>query len=74
MRKDNICKDYNNNFLKTPFFLAALRGLWDLSSPTRDRTRAPLQWKRGVLTTGPPGNSQKNLLTHETGIIIFSPL
>ena len=23
------------------FFLAALHGLWDLSSPTRDRTRAP---------------------------------
>ena len=36
--------------------------MWDLSSPTRDRTHAPptprpLQWKRRVLTTGPPGNS-----------------
>ena len=29
-------------------------GMWDLSSPTRDGT---LQWKRRVLTTGPPGNS-----------------
>ena len=28
--------------------------MWDLSSPTRDRT---LQCKRGVLTTGPPGKS-----------------
>ena len=32
-------------------------GMGDLSSRTRDRTRAPLQWKRGVLTTGPPGKS-----------------
>ena len=42
--------------------LVAVRGLscgelWDLSSPTRDRTRAPLHWERGVLTTGPPGKS-----------------
>ena len=28
--------------------------MWDLSSPTRD-----LQWKRGVLNTGPPGKSQE---------------
>ena len=38
-------------------------GMWDLSSPTRDRIQnsSPLQWKRRVLTTGPPGkplNSQ----------------
>ena len=33
-------------------------GLWDLSSPTRDRTQRPLPWKHEVLTTGPPGNSQ----------------
>ena len=30
----------------------------DLSSPTRDRTRVPPRWKRGVLTTGLPENSQ----------------
>ena len=30
---------------------------WHLSSPTRDRTHAPLHWKHGVLTTGPPGKS-----------------
>ena len=27
------------------------------SSPTRDRTRAPLHWEHGVLSTGPPGKS-----------------
>ena len=31
-------------------------GMWDLSSPTRDRTPASLYWEHGVLTTGPPGN------------------
>ena len=30
-------------------------GLQDLSSRTRDQTRAPLQWKLGFLTTAPPG-------------------
>ena len=41
--------------------LAVPCGMWDPSSPTRDRTRAslppPQQWKRGVPTTGPAGNS-----------------
>ncbi|XP_061049156.1 solute carrier family 49 member 4 isoform X3 [Eubalaena glacialis] len=32
-------------------------GMQDLSSPTRDRTRAPCTWKCGILTTGPPGKS-----------------
>ena len=32
-------------------------GMWDLSSPTRDRTHVPLQWKHGDLITGPPGKS-----------------
>ena len=36
--------------------------MWNLSSPTRDRTRVPLQWKHGVLTTGPPGKSQGPVL------------
>ena len=31
----------------------------DLTFPTNDQTHtAPLQWKRGVLTTGPPAKSQ----------------
>ena len=38
-------------------------GMQDLSSPTRDQTHAPLQWKHRVLTIGPPGKSQlKELL------------
>ena len=40
------------------YFLALLPDMWDLSSPTRDRTHAPLHWKCGILTTGPPGMSQ----------------
>ena len=39
------------------FFLAALQGLWDLSSLTGNGTQAPQQRKRRVLTTGPPGKS-----------------
>ena len=35
------------------FFLAGLCSTWDLRSPTKDRTPLSLQWKRGVLTTGP---------------------
>ena len=34
------------------------RDLYDLSSPTRYQTLGPWQGNRGVLTTGPPGNSQ----------------
>ena len=45
--------------LKNVFLLAASPGLWDLSSPTRDWT---LPWRRGVLTTGPPGKSLENFL------------
>ena len=43
------------NLKKIYLFMAMLGGLRDLCSPIRDRTCAPLQWKRGVLTTGPPG-------------------
>ena len=45
------------------FFLAAPRGLQDLSSPTWDQTCGPLQWKHRALTTRLPGKSH-NLLTH----------
>ena len=37
-------------------FLAALHGMWDFSSPTRDRTHTPYSGST-VLTTGPPGDS-----------------
>ena len=35
------------------FFFATWHSIWDLSTPSRDCTYT-LQWKRGVLTTGPP--------------------
>ena len=36
--------------------LAVPHGMWDLSSSTKDWIdRCPMQWKCGVLTTGPPG-------------------
>ena len=38
-------------------FLVKSHGMWALSSPTRDQTCAPLQWKCQVLTTGPPDMS-----------------
>ena len=38
------------------FFLVAPHSMWDLSSP-QGLNPSPLQWKRGVLTTGPPGKS-----------------
>ena len=37
-------------------FLAVPHGMWDLSSP-QGLNPCPLQWKPGVLTTGPPGKS-----------------
>lgn len=37
-------------------FLAALCGLQDPSSQTRDSNRGPQKWKLSVLTTGPRGN------------------
>ena len=38
------------------FFLAAPTGMWDLGSPTRDRTCAPCSGST-FLATGPPGKS-----------------
>jgi len=37
------------------------QGLWDLSSPIRDQTHIP-SLEGEVLTTGPPGKSQKGFL------------
>ena len=44
------------------FFLAAPHSLWDLSSPTRDRTQDPGRGKHGALNTGLPGRSSKAVL------------
>ena len=43
--------NYRANYL---FFLAMLCGMWDPSSLTTDHT---LEWKHGILNTGPPGKS-----------------
>ena len=51
------------------FFVATLRGMYDLSSLTRGRTCAPLQWRRGVLTTVPAGKS----LNYTFPFTVFTP-
>ena len=51
-----------NKTISFLFVLAMLYGMWDLSSPTRDRTCAPLQWEHGVLIIGSPGKSQDCIL------------
>ena len=64
MRVDNDIQTLDNagftcSHVLFCFVLAATRGLWDLSSPTRDRPNpVPLQWKHAVLTTGPSGQSR----------------
>ena len=47
--------------------LAVLCGMQDLSVPTRGQTCAPLQWTRGALTTGPPGNSSGSTFVFPLG-------
>ena len=44
------------------FPLAVLHSLWDLF-PDEGSNSGPMQWKQGVLTTGPPGNSHGVLFT-----------
>ena len=50
------CSKWNQQNLGV--FLATVGGLWNSSSPIRDWTWAPQQWKRRVLTTGPPEKPQ----------------
>ena len=52
------------------FLLTTLHGLQDLSSPSRDLTRAP-QWKWRVLTTGQPGNSSLSLANSNSCQTLF---
>ena len=49
------------------YFLGTLCNMWAFSSPTTDcyyscKGNTPLRGKHGVLTTGPPGKSQKGRL------------
>ena len=53
-------------------FFTIPRGLWDINSLTRDSTQAP-RWKRGVLTTGLPGNSLFFFFNFHN-IILFMPI
>lgn len=50
---------------------AALHGRQDLSFLTRDWTHAPLQWKHGVLTPGPPGKSQEAFFFFKQELLVI---
>ena len=53
--------------LDTSFFLATLRGMWDLV-PGPGIEPGPLQWEHRVLTTGPPGKSLFWILLHKSPV------
>ena len=53
----NTCFLFFTCSLKNFFLGVALHSMWNPSSLTRDQICAPLHWKYGVLTTGPPGKS-----------------
>ena len=40
------------------YLSATPRGMQDLNAPDQGWNPCALQWKHGVLTTGPPGNSE----------------
>ena len=44
-------------------------GLWNLSSPTRDRTRTPCIGRRSLLTTGLPGKCLQKFLSFVSLVI-----
>ena len=48
----------------TFFFFGMPCGMWDLTSQTRELNPRPLDWKHGVLTTGPPGKSLDSSYHH----------
>ena len=57
--RNNVClmlQIFLKNYLCVFNFLATPYGMWDLSSPTRDRTCMPCTGNR-ILTTGLPGKS-----------------
>ena len=55
------------------YFFASPRSVWDLSYPLRDRTRGPLHWQPGVLTTGLPGKSRGQGFLMSCSLL-FSPV
>ena len=52
---------HKNQNMKVFFFISGLSTthLAGSQCPNQRSNLCPLQWKRGVLTTGPPGNSPK---------------
>ena len=52
-------------FLVVVVFKAVPRGMWNLSFPVQGSNPYPLQWKSGILTTGPSG---KPLVFHLWGL------
>ena len=57
--KTGIIRKHHSFFFFLFLFLAALLGLWDIYFPDQGSKPGPRQRKCRVLTTGPPGNSQK---------------
>ena len=48
--------------------------MWDLSSPSNQGSNPhPVQWKCGVLTTGPPGKSPQGILFELNCSQVFVP-
>ena len=64
--------DYIFSLKKEKVFLAALHGMWDPSSLTRDWTCAPLQWKHGDLASRLPGKSQEYTLLPSLAALLYS--
>ena len=62
--KDNKYKDALYKLLlftsSSFLFWSVPHSMWDPSSPTRDWTCAPMQWKARVLTTEQPEKSQND--------------
>ena len=52
----------------------SLCSMQDLGSLTRDQTCAPVQWKRRVLTTGPPGKSLLSAFRLHFAVVVYSKI
>ena len=57
----SIYTNLNHNAISPSPFFSLSHGICHLSPQTKDGTHDPLHWKRGVLTSGPPGKSPRSL-------------
>ena len=64
--KDLLCIRHD-----TAFFFAVPGGMWDFLSPTKGTNLCPLHWKRGFLTTGPPGKPQHCYILYSNTLYIL---